>query len=1253
MTEKPDYTPPVSISTLSQPTPQQPPTDLYKASVVSDPHQIRLYTNYQKVHYQSPHKKLKTDEQISILSSSLSTQKHPMTPLPVEESGLHPCLQKRPKTDQQIQLSSTTRNIFTLPRSYRNYQKARYQRTEFPTYFKEPTPSIKKFINLEIVHKKRENKGERIEGMTDKLHGNVTRYVQQREPLSIEQIAEVKDGEKLPQNILIEGDPGVGKTTLVWELCKRWGENRLLHQWDVVVLIQLRDKYMREADSLQKLLDPHEQFGSDLFQHFKTTNGRGVMIIYDGYDELSKKQKEHKSVFQRLLIGGILPEATIIVTSRPSATRLLPDEFKTHLHQHIEVVGFSDNDIDDYIQCKFRDNPDMLKDFQLYILSHPFIYKAMYIPLHCALVADLYQISWRKGKKEFAPKTITQLYTCFVLSKLKREKIKLNIQSLTDLPRDVYHDLMKLAELAAKGIEEQQYVFDNLTLNTLGLMQRVNDSESQTSFVTSFSFLHLTLQEYLAAFYWSKCPFDKVSHLFMELGTLPVKKYTWGHFWPEPKILYSDEDSNIHWPVLHFYAGLTGVVGTPLDSALVDKKSISVNHNVLYLLFESQNPEYISTVLKENQYKIRIFSKLQGYITAYCIFHCSSTANWEIDDLNNDLLQSMISSTSRSMGGMISSLKIGNVTDYSKCIQMLYQLEHYTNILSYLSLSNLYCDDDFISCDELSQLYRYFPKLQTFTLSLFNGSKLNCTPFFSSLHLMTCLEILRLTGIVIDDSNHLVSNGLRQTSTLKLLDLRDCDFINLSPEGLSQNMSIVSLNLSNIKMSIEGFKVLKEILSESVYLKWLELSGSFYCFNSPNEQHSNSLIVAREVFEGIQQSKSLRQLSLHDFQLFGLEEISKNSALTSMEVRYLHMDKEGALTLKQVLIENKCLTEMLLDDCIKYIDVAEVVAEGLQCNTEIVKLTLENIKGDGVIGKLIQGLRKNSILTSLMLLWNVGDEEVAIDKEGAIALKQVLIENTILKTMTLDIGIKSMHIHEAEVVAEGLQYNTGVIQLGLCSITEDVVIGTLLQGLRRNSTLTSLELWNDNIDNEGAIALKQLLIENTTLTQLTLDNCIKSMDVAEVIAEGLQYNTGVMQFTLLHLGIIRTLIQGLTYNSSLQSLSLVGNYMNIKDYQALSDLLKLNQTMKYLTIADYIDLETAKYLADSLVNVNDSLEEIRILELTGTMGQNGAKVLADAVIKSTVKLILPDMYQQDLSAYSYPIDKVIYKNEEESKSLTK
>ena len=184
----------------------------------------------------------------------------------------------------------------------------------------------------------------------------------------------------------------------------------------------------------------------------------------------------------------------------------------------------------------------------------------MYIPLHCALVTDLYQMHWRKGKKEFAPKTITQLNTCFIHSLLERYlddhpvygPQELCIHELTDLPQDVYDDIMKLAELAANGIEQQQYVFDNLTHNTLGLMQRVNDSESCKSKSVSYSFLHLTLQEYFAALFWSKLPSKEVSYVFSYSGSLPVHKYIHGGFWAEHEYEYEYE---YHWPALHFYGG--------------------------------------------------------------------------------------------------------------------------------------------------------------------------------------------------------------------------------------------------------------------------------------------------------------------------------------------------------------------------------------------------------------------------------------------------------------------------------------------------------------------------------------------------------------------------------------------------------------------------------------------------------------------------------------------------------------------------
>ena len=417
----------------------------------------------------------------------------------------------------------------------------------------------------------------------------------------------------------------------------------------------------------------------------------------------------------------------------------------------------------------------------------------------------------------------------------------------------------------------------------------------------------------------------------------------------------------------------------------------------------------------------------------------------------------------------------------------------------------------------------------------------------------------------------------------------------------------------------------------------MTLEGNLYHFNCPpNEEHSISFIIRKELFEGIQQSKSLKTLSLGNFQLlWGLEMISTNSSLTSLDLHNLEMDKEGAMALKQVLIENTTLREIKLFRCIKSMEVAEVVAEGLQYNRGITKLVLRGIEW---VGALVQRLRNNTTLTSLELY------NLEMDKEEAMALKQVLIENTTLREIKLFECIKSMEV--AEVVAEGLQYNTGVTKLVLWGIKG---VGALVQRLRNNTTLTSLELYNLEMDKEEAMSLKQVLIENTTLREIKLSRCIQSMEVAEVVAEGLQYNTGITKLTLILIqvdGVTETLIKGLSYNSSVQLLILCDNDT---DYRVLNDLLAQNQTIKYVTIYQDIDLQTAKHLADSLGNNN--LEEIRIFDKEGRMGQDGTKVLADAVMKNNIKLVLSDRYQEYLSLYSYPVDKVMYKSEDECKLL--
>ena len=133
----------------------------------------------------------------------------------------------------------------------------------------------------------------------------------------------------------------------------------------------------------------------------------------------------------------------------------------------------------------------------------------MYVPLYCSVIAELYLMYWNKGKKAFAPKTLTEIYTALVVYLLQRHfevdptsSFQAHkISHLTELPPDMYWSILDISKIAAKGIQNCQYIFDTLECNPLGLMSTVQDLYIGESSSICYSFLHQTLQEFLAAFY--------------------------------------------------------------------------------------------------------------------------------------------------------------------------------------------------------------------------------------------------------------------------------------------------------------------------------------------------------------------------------------------------------------------------------------------------------------------------------------------------------------------------------------------------------------------------------------------------------------------------------------------------------------------------------------------------------------------------------------------------------------------------------
>ena len=139
-----------------------------------------------------------------------------------------------------------------------------------------------------------------------------------------------------------------------------------------------------------------------------------MLFILDGFDELPTDLC-HDSFLLELVQGKHLPECTVLVTSRPSATADLHYSCKSKIHKHIEILGCTHERIQEYAESMLSDQPDVLQDFLKCISNNPAIHGMMYMPLNSAIVLEIYKANRTTGKP--VPCTMTQLYTelCLVL----------------------------------------------------------------------------------------------------------------------------------------------------------------------------------------------------------------------------------------------------------------------------------------------------------------------------------------------------------------------------------------------------------------------------------------------------------------------------------------------------------------------------------------------------------------------------------------------------------------------------------------------------------------------------------------------------------------------------------------------------------------------------------------------------------------------------------------------------------------------
>ena len=390
------------------------------------------------------------------------------------------------------------------------YLKALYQRSPLPTKNKWPPTPSKYYINLACVSGETVPRHEMDEFTRSTVHGNIDSIYERKKHISIEDVA-CKVNEKYPNLVLVEGAPGVGKTTFAWELCRRWADGRLLQHYSLVLLLRLRDQSVREAKQLQDIFyHPSKSIRESVYEKVVTENGQGILIILEGFDELPENLRKSDSFFCHL-IDGELPLATVLVTSRPWATSVIRSDFCNSVSQRIEILGFTNDLIDEFLISVTKDDTNLLRKMRQYIQVNPPIYAAMYIPLNAVIIFETCKEEWRNDSNAVVPVTMTELHISFSKTLLVRyiragETSHKKLNKFTDLPLPVYEKFCALCKIAYEGIRNrQQLVFEDIPegLEELGFMQSVSELHVSSGSSVSYNFLHLTLQEFLSAYYLS------------------------------------------------------------------------------------------------------------------------------------------------------------------------------------------------------------------------------------------------------------------------------------------------------------------------------------------------------------------------------------------------------------------------------------------------------------------------------------------------------------------------------------------------------------------------------------------------------------------------------------------------------------------------------------------------------------------------------------------------------------------------------
>ena len=653
------------------------------------------------------------------------------------------------------------------------------------------------------------------------ITGRVDDILHSKTPVDLENIfSDSEDGRKV---ILIEGAPGSGKSTLSLHICQEWGKGQLFQQYDVVILVKLRNPLVQTAECPADLLPCVDSAMADQVEaEIKSNYGKGMLLVLDGWDELPSDLPQD-SIILTLIQPSLsrkspLHRCDVIVTSRPVSSA----ELHPLVSARVEVLGFTPDELKQYFTECLNGDSKAVQSLLDRIRENPVVESSCYLPLNAAIVAHVYLAG-----DHYLPTSNHEIFTSvvrFSLSRYMQDRLgksphEAMITSLEKFPRDLQSIFDQLCRLAYFEVvnDKVTFVLDDLKsarvsikVRDVGLLQAVPSIlvDSQEVY---YCFLHLSIQELLAAVHISRMPSGEQISVFQKLFGQPRFSAVFRFYAGITKL------KTYRWflsKLPNFFSPKSPRAILDLVTNIIKRQSKPLLVSLLHCLHEAEDHSLCQFVAEQ----------LNG------LLNLSSTALSTLDCLSIGYFINTTTSGTFRVRVSLYSCSISDQGAKFLSLGVCKYLNTHSTVTTQLDMILSNNDIHEEGAQHIAELLTNTNVVNKLDLSGNHVGAEGLNSLCEALVTNTSLTELDLFGcsiVVSEDNGPVLSEMLRRNNTLKVLNLAfnilaesACHYI---ATGLKDNTSLRELDLSNCKLTDRGMDILSTGLID--YIEVLHLDG--------------------------------------------------------------------------------------------------------------------------------------------------------------------------------------------------------------------------------------------------------------------------------------------------------------------------------------------------------------------------------------------------------------------------------------------